>query len=449
MLILTILMMLIGFAAISTTLIINGTAKVSENTDDFSVIFTKALLDEKDVYDQVINDTKKIITFETSELKTLNQTSILSYEVTNNSANYDAEVQVTCKIKGHAEAKYTSIKNELEGNATIVKAKKSLNGTLTVTLNKTATEEVKEEYVCELTFNAVERDSLGGYNGVKEWTFDYTEGEQTFTIPVSGTYKLETWGASGGDALSYKGGYGGYSSGTIKLNIMDNIYLNIGGKGLIDKIVDNGYLKGGYNGGGGSNITSSGSLSNRYQVGSGGGATHIAVSSGLLSTFENKINDLLIVSGGGGGAMEYYNSSQYSSYGTGGSGGGYIGGSAFGYYWGTGNKSVVGGAQEPTTGLESSQHAGNFGQGYDSVSTSSVGGGGGFYGGNSQQAIGGSGGSGYIGNTLLTDKSMYCYNCQESTEEATKTISTTCANETPTENCAKIGNGYAKITLIK
>ena len=156
-----ILLLAVGFAAVSTTLIINGSAKVSENTDDFSVIFTAATLDGTDVYANVINDTKKIITFETSDLKTLNQTSILNYEVTNNSANYDAEVQVNCKVKDNAEAKYTSIKNELEGNATKVLAKEKLNGTLTVTLNKTATEEEKEEYVCELTFNAVERDTLG------------------------------------------------------------------------------------------------------------------------------------------------------------------------------------------------------------------------------------------------------------------------------------------------
>ena len=156
-----ILLLAVGFAAISTTLIINGTAKVSENADDFSVIFTKASLDGTDVYTQVIDNTKKVITFTTSELKTLNQTSILTYEVTNNSANYDAEVTVNCKVKENTTAKYTSIKNELEGNATVIKAKETLNGTLTVTLNKTATEEVREEYVCELTFNAVERDTLG------------------------------------------------------------------------------------------------------------------------------------------------------------------------------------------------------------------------------------------------------------------------------------------------
>ena len=157
----TILLLAIGFAAISTTLIINGSTKVGENTDDFSVIFTAASLDGKDVYNSVVDDTKKIITFETSDLKTLNQTSVLNYEITNNSSNYDAEVTVNCKVKDGTTAKYTSIKNELEGNATVVKAKETLNGTLTVTLNKTATEEVREEYVCELTFNAVERDTLG------------------------------------------------------------------------------------------------------------------------------------------------------------------------------------------------------------------------------------------------------------------------------------------------
>ena len=161
MLIVAILLMSIGFAAISTTLVINGNAKVSENEDDFSVIFTAASLDGKDVYNSVIDDTKKIITFETSELKTLSQTSVLTYEVTNNSSNYDANVTVTCVPKEGTTTKYTSIKNKLENDATVVKAKESLNGTLTVTLDQVATENVTEEYTCKLEFNAVERDTLG------------------------------------------------------------------------------------------------------------------------------------------------------------------------------------------------------------------------------------------------------------------------------------------------
>ena len=161
MLIVAILLMSIGFAAISTTLIINGNAKVSENNEDFSVIFTAASIDGNDVYASVVDETKKTITFTTGELKTLNQTSILTYEVTNNSSNYDANVIVTCVPKTGTTAKYTSIKNKLENDATVVKAKETLNGTLTVTLDKVATESVTEEYTCKLEFNAVERDTLG------------------------------------------------------------------------------------------------------------------------------------------------------------------------------------------------------------------------------------------------------------------------------------------------
>ena len=159
-LILAIILMSIGFASISTSLIINGNTKVSENNADFSVIFTAVSLDGKDVYSTVVDDTKKIINFTTSDLKTLNQTSILTYEVTNNSANYDAEVNVTCVPKTGTTAKYTSIKNKLDNDATVVKAKESVNGTLTVTLDKTSTEEVSEEYTCKLEFNAVERDTI-------------------------------------------------------------------------------------------------------------------------------------------------------------------------------------------------------------------------------------------------------------------------------------------------
>ena len=164
--IIAIILMSIGFAAISTTLVINGSAKVSENQDDFSVIFTAASIDGKDVYKTAVDDTKEAITFTTSELKTLNQTSILTYEVTNNSSQYDANVTVTCVPKEGTTAKYTSIKNKLDNDATKVLAKSSVNGTLTITLNKTATEEVSEEYTCKLEFNAVERNELGKHENV-------------------------------------------------------------------------------------------------------------------------------------------------------------------------------------------------------------------------------------------------------------------------------------------
>lgn len=62
---------------------------------------------------------------------------------------------------------------------------------------------------------------------------------------------------------------------------------------------------------------------------------------------------------------------------------------------------------------------------------------------------GGGGGSGYIGNSSLINKVMYGYNVPASTDENTKTISTTEISASATENKAKIGNGFARITFIE
>ncbi len=208
MLIVAILLMSIGFAAVSTTLIINGSANVSENNEDFSVIFTAASIAGKDVYASVVDSTKKTITFTTSELKTLNQTSILTYEVTNNSSNYDANVTITCVPKTGTTAKYTSIKNKLENDATVVKAKSTVNGTLTITLNKTATEEVSEEYTCKLEFNAVERAEIAVsgtnlYNLIKNNADATTVIDYKVRSGVSGTNGIYMTTATEGNVPVY------------------------------------------------------------------------------------------------------------------------------------------------------------------------------------------------------------------------------------------------------
>ena len=159
--IVAIVFMMIGFAAVSTSLIINSNIKVSENETDFDVYFSKARLDTIDVYESVISQDKKTITFNTNNLSKVGDKSTLTYEVTNNSANYDAEIKVTCVPKDGTTAKYTSIKNKLDNDATVVKAKETLDGILTITLSKQSIEEVTEEYTCSLEFNAVERKEVG------------------------------------------------------------------------------------------------------------------------------------------------------------------------------------------------------------------------------------------------------------------------------------------------
>ena len=270
------------------------------------------------------------------------------------------------------------------------------------------------------------------YQGDTVFNFDYTGAEQTFVAPVSGTYKLETWGAQGDANWEGSGGFGGYASGITSFDEKIGIFINIGGSGE----------NGGYNGGNPNNVAIS-----RDWYALGGGATHIAFKTNPLSNLKNSLNDILIVSGGGGGAERE----------NGGSGGGYIGGSGY-VKNNQDNRFATGGTQfNGGQGIENQNYLaeyeinGLFGKGGNGYSSSDAGpnGGGGFYGGGATTRAGGAGGgSGYIGNPLLKDKVMYCYNCEESNEESTKTISTTCGEETPTENCAKKGNGYARITLV-
>ena len=287
------------------------------------------------------------------------------------------------------------------------------------------------------------------YTGDTVFNFDYTGGEQTFVAPVSGTYKLETWGSQGGSGVNKEndygqnnyfirdGGFGGYSFGNLKLNGKQVMFLNVGGGSkLVD--ISNQDFPGGYNGGGSGHVYAN-----------GGGATHISLKSGLLSSLKNNVDDVLIVSGGGSGSAAHIAGSGYC---LGGSGGGFTG--TNGVNGAIGKNDYY---AENKPGVGATQNSGyKFGEGKSGnldPSSPNSGGGGGYYGGltgddvNSWSACGG-GGSGYIGNSLLTNKVMYCYNCEESFEESTKTISTTCNEETPTGYCAKKGNGYARITLV-
>ena len=302
-----------------------------------------------------------------------------------------------------------------------------------------------EEYNAELSaYNKAKKDyekSVEEYNKkLEEYyashpgdDFEYTGEEGTYVVPQDGTYELETWGAQGGTAVdSCDGGYGGYSYGQVELKKGDILYINVGGVGTCNVSSSS---KGGYNGGGDA-------LSrNNYKMCSGGGATHIATKSGLLKTLSNSTDSILIVSGSGGGS----GSTGSSCSSKGGSGGGISGTVPKNNCSDCGTRS--GGTQ--TSGGRSRFGTGGFGFGAGSTTSYSVGGGSGFYGGaGDTYEWGATGGSGYIGNSKLTNKKMYCYDCTESSDESTKTISTTNISEIPTENNAKKGNGYAKITLL-
>lgn len=205
------------------------------------------------------------------------------------------------------------------------------------------------------------------------WNFNYTGGIQTFSVPYSGQYYVELYGASGGGIdSSYRGGFGGVTTGYVNLAAGDLVYIGVGQQGTIG---------GGrtFNGGGSAYGTNGGS---------GGGATHLALNaSGELKSI-NKAS-LIAVAGGGGGRSSVNLNSSFTN--LAGSGGGIQGGSAS-----TVEGGAIGGGDKPTI---SSQ----YGIGQDNNRSLPGGaGGGGYYGGaaSSNRKLGGGGGSGYMSPSL-------------------------------------------------
>ena len=132
------------------------------------------------------------------------------------------------------------------------------------------------------------------------WNFDYTGGEQTFTVPCDGEYKLEAWGAQGGSSFSYLPTYTQTAIGTngamaILEDSMKNqqkLYVNVGGSG--ENATQSAPGNGGYNGGGYGG-TFKGISTGYVNCGGGGGSTDIRI-------LQSDLTSRLIVAGGGAGA---------------------------------------------------------------------------------------------------------------------------------------------------
>ena len=150
-----ILLLAIGFAALTTTLIINGVTTIAENETDFKIYFSGATLNKEDYTNEIISKDKKTITFETI-LKSKDETSTLEYEVTNGCTIYDASVKVTVKVDNTNEIEVT---NTFDAEKKL-SARETRKGTLEIKLKKVTLEEKRIPITVELEFNAEERDTI-------------------------------------------------------------------------------------------------------------------------------------------------------------------------------------------------------------------------------------------------------------------------------------------------
>ena len=153
LMLLAILLLGVGFAVVSTTLYLNGNVKIATNNADFDVKFTKAVLDGTDVSADIIPSDGKTITFSTKDLSTVNDISKLDFEVTNNSAMYDANVSIECTAAGD-KSSYYEITKEVTSS---IPGKTTGIGKVEVKLLKASVEDFSETFTCTLSSTAKER----------------------------------------------------------------------------------------------------------------------------------------------------------------------------------------------------------------------------------------------------------------------------------------------------
>lgn len=265
--------------------------------------------------------------------------------------------------------------------------------------------------------------------------FNYTGAVQSITLP-KGTYKLECWGAQGGNrsqdsasATVTGSGLGGYSIGTLTLTQLTTCYIYVGGQGGMSSSTGNVKVEGGFNGGGFASHESTGEPGN-----GGGGATDVRIA-------QDSLYARIIVAGGGGGSGEDNE--------TGGYGGGETGGA------GSGNTSL-------TQASQTSGGTNSFGLGLGGNTYNGGAGGGGWYGGASRYSVssystgsdseGGGGGSGYV-YTSSTAKN-YPSGCLLNSSYYLTDAQTIAGNNsfvspTGSSETGHSGNGYCRITVIE
>ena len=309
--------------------------------------------------------------------------------------------------------------------------------------------------------------------------YDYIGTYQEFTVSTTGTYKIELWGAQGGnvensDSILVQGGKGAYVSGNIKLEKEIKFYIYVGASG--ENSINGGEyhaFSSTFNGGG------SGHQNIYARASSGGGATDIRLINGVWNSF-NSLKSRIMVSAGGGGALSFESRSPGGYGGALQGGEGLINGLGNGAYDSNIRENATGGTQTSggkTNDRKTFESFGKFGIGGNSFGESSSGGGGGYYGGAGGIDQGGlvsagAGGSsfisGYKGCVAIReesteDKILLKDNCSDGTDDIecsyhysdmifteTQMIAGNETMPSPSGGTEEghTGNGYARITYL-
>ena len=292
-LLVVVLFMSIGFAAIVISLNIEGTSKVAFNEADFNIFFSKVADGNKLINN--FSEDRDEFTY------TSDGTNMVTYYVINRSVNYNAILSVSCDqevvVDQDNEALMAgtveegTITSDYVGDITCTlnalptaREHQNNNNAIKITLDpKEGTLDVNGFYVVnDYEYGVLPTPVLAGsyfvgwykeadYSGdpvaeneivnleedttlyalwITPQSFSCTGSEKTYKARVTGVYKLQVWGAQGGSIGENVGGYGGYAVGNVVLRKGETLYINVGCQGEAQTEGKAKTVAGGYNGGG-------------------------------------------------------------------------------------------------------------------------------------------------------------------------------------------------------
>lgn len=276
---------------------------------------------------------------------------------------------------------------------------------------------------------------------VQVLNFPFTGAVQTIELPA-GTYHLQVWGAQGGAGSFMSGGNGGFAEGVLEFS-GGTLYIVVGGAGTSGDRVAGGFNGGGLSGS--SNTQNSNGISRN--AGSGGGATHISLGAGLLSSVTARNGILVVAGGGGGGRGDSVACTGFAGVGGGVSGGAGTNVSRVPYrLGGGGGTSVAGGVAGFFSGntLTVAPQAGGAGVGGAAAAQvgnyiTGGGGGGGWFGGGGGWSSPGGGGSAHLSSNIITSHGV------------TRQVipgNQSMPNPVGGVMIGNMGNGFARITRV-
>ena len=158
LLILSIMLLVIGFASVATNLIINNTLNIGfNNTFLDNVVFINTKTDGT----ADISEDGKTITYDAKKMSAINEETNLTFWVKNKNTQYDADVTINCSLNDNSSDLSDLVDVTIEPDKFTLTSNKVKIGEVKIKLKSVVIEEKSGTFTCELVATPIQREVPG------------------------------------------------------------------------------------------------------------------------------------------------------------------------------------------------------------------------------------------------------------------------------------------------